>query len=192
MPRKEEIGATRDSYVYRLRVPNELKVQWDDYCAKNNKKIPSSTIRAIMRYIIQDEMPPEIRNWIAEQIEGQVDNNKKRIEIRLTESEYEAVKLRAKNEICSTQRWIINCVRASLTNEPQFTLDIAKALWESSYQLRAIGNNLNQIAKKLNEGGYVDVTVKKIEEIRNQITQHTGIALALLDASLGRWKIKNS
>ncbi|WP_211182357.1 plasmid mobilization relaxosome protein MobC [Advenella sp. EE-W14] len=31
-------------------------------------------------------------------------------------------------------------------------METTKALWQSSHQLRAIGRNLNQIAKQLNEG----------------------------------------
>jgi hypothetical protein len=191
MPRKEEIGATRDSFVYQLRVPKPLKAQWDEYCAQSRKK-PSSLIRAIMRYLIQDEMPPEVREWISTQAEGKADNSsKKRIEVRLTQSEYEAVILRAEAEGCSTQRWVINCVRASLTNEPQFTMETTKALWDSSYQLRAIGKNLNQIAKRLNEGGKVEVSAAAIEKLTSIISAHTNKAAALLDASLGRWKINH-
>lgn len=69
MPRKAEIGATRDSYVYRLRVPAPLKAQWDEHCAKQDKN-PSVVMRALMRYIIKDEMPPEVRCWVAAQTEG--------------------------------------------------------------------------------------------------------------------------
>ncbi len=44
MPRKAEIGATRDSHIYRVRVPAGLQAQWEEWCAKSDKK-PSEVIR---------------------------------------------------------------------------------------------------------------------------------------------------
>ncbi|HHC0440422.1 TPA: hypothetical protein ACOSCV_004629 [Salmonella enterica] len=84
MPRKAEIGATRDSHIYRVRVPVELQEQWEAWCARTDKK-PSEVMRALMRYIVQDDMPAEVRDWIAAQAAGQPDDGpKERIEVRLT------------------------------------------------------------------------------------------------------------
>src|SRR5690606_36871205 len=105
-------------------------------------------------------------------------------------TEYQAVTVRAAAEGCSRQRWIINCVRASLTHEPQFTMETTKALWESSYQLRAIGRNLNQIAKRLNEGKPGTVKTEQLEKLAAFIYSHTDRVAATLDASLGRWGIE--
>ncbi|WP_318628865.1 plasmid mobilization protein [Proteus mirabilis] len=187
MPRKAEIGATRDSYVYRLRVPAPLKAQWDEHCAKQDKN-PSVVMRALMRYIIQDDMPPEVRDWIASQAAGQADDGpKERIEVRFTPTEYQGITTRADAEGCSPHRWIVNCVRASLTREPQFTMETTKALWDSSYQLRAIGRNLNQIAKRLNEGKPANIKTEQIEKLATYIYRHTDKVAAVQDASLSRW-----
>lgn len=190
MPRKAEIGATRSSYVYQLRVPDSLRAQWDAYCIKRNKKVPA-TLRALMRYMIQDDMQPEVRLWIAEQTEGKPDiGPKARMHVRFTQTEHQAITSRAEAEGCSPQRWVINCVRASLTHEPQFTLETTKALWESSYQLRAIGRNLNQIARRLNEGKSVNIKTEQIEKLATYIYRHTEKVAALQDASLSRWGIQ--
>lgn len=191
MPRKAEIGATRDSYVYQVRVPDAMRTQWDAYCAGHDKKAPQM-LRALMRYMINDEMPDEVRRWVREQVEGEPDTGeKKRIAVRLTPSEHLGVKERAAAEGCSPQRWIVSCVRASLTHEPQFTMETTKALWESSYQLRAIGRNLNQVAKRLNEGGQVDITTNQIEKVAAYIYRHTDKVAAVQDASLSRWVISH-
>ena len=190
MPRKAEIGATRDSYVYRLRLPAPLKAQWDAYCAKQNKT-PSDVLRSLMSYLIQDEMPEDMKRWISTQVEGKSDDGlRERIDIRFTPSEFTALKSRAEAEGCSAQRWVVNCVRASLTHEPQFTMETTKALWESSTQLRAIGRNLNQITKQLNETGELISTVEHIKILTHYIYRHTDCVSALLDASLSRWVIK--
>lgn len=190
MARPTEIGATRGSYIYTMRLPDDLRNQWLSYCQRNDKKA-AATLRALMRYMIQDDMPLEVRQWISEQMEGQPDEGpKERLEIRLTPTEYQAINSRAEAEGCSPQRWVINCVRASLTHEPQFTMETTKALWESSYQLRAIGRNLNQIARRLNEGKPGTVKTEQLEKLAEFIYLHTDRVAAVQDASISRWGIE--
>ena len=134
MPRDAKVGATRSSHVYTLRLPDDLRSQWASYCERNDKKA-AATLRALMRYLIQDDMPPEVQHWVTEQVEGDPDNGpKQRMEVRFTPTEYQSIKSQAEAEGCSPQRWVINCVRASLTHEPQFTMETTKAL---TYCLRA-------------------------------------------------------
>lgn len=189
MPRKAEIGATRDSAVYRVRIPAELKSGWEAHCEKKGSS-QHGIIRALMRYVIQDDMPPEVKNWISMQTKGQPDEGpKQRLEVRFTPSEHHEIVTRSDAEGCSPQRWVINCVRASLTSQPQFTMETTKALWESSGQLRAIGRNLNQIAKKLNEVGSAPIAADEIKQLSEYIYNHTQIVAELQDASLSRWKL---
>ena len=189
MPRNPEIGATRGSYIYPLRLPDGLREQWASYCERNKKKSPA-ILRALMRYMIQDDMPLEVRRWIAAQTEGEPDEGpKERLEVRFTPTEFQGITTRSEAEGCSPQRWVINCVRASLTHEPQFTMETTKALWESSYQLRAIGRNLNQIAKRLNEGKPASIKAEQIEKLAAYIYRHTDKVVAVQDASLSRWML---
>lgn len=190
MPRPSEKGHTRDTSVYSLRVKGDLRAQWEEYCAKADRK-PADTIRALMRYMMKDDMPPEVRAWIAAQVDGVPDDEAKaRLELRLTQSEYSAVKERSEAEGTSVQRYVVNCVRASLTNAPQFTMAVTKALWESSYQLRAVGRNLNQIAKAMNQGKEQTFNQEQIDKLGKYIYRHTDKVDAALDASLSRWRIK--
>ena len=189
MPRDAKIGATRSSYVYTLRLPDDLQEQWQSYCQRNDKKAAAS-LRALMRYLIQDDMPHEVQQWVAEQVEGEPDDGpKRRMEIRFTPTEYQSITTRAEAEGCSPQRWVINCVRASLTHEPQFTMDATKALWESSYQLRTIGRNLNQITKKINQGLVDTVETEQLKKLAEFIYLHTDKVAAVQNASISRWKI---
>jgi hypothetical protein len=143
-----------------------------------------------MRYVIQDEMPPDVKEWISGQIAGEPDEGpKQRLEVRFTPSEHHEIVARSEAEGCSPQRWVINCVRASLTNQPQFTMEATKALWESSGQLRAIGRNLNQIVKNLNARGSESITQREIAQLSTYIYKHTEIVSELQDASLSRWKL---
>lgn len=189
MPRKATIGATRDSAVYRVRIPADLKSEWEAHCEKKGSS-QHGVIRALMRYVIQDEIPPDVKDWISGQIAGEPDEGlKQRLEVRFTPSEHHEILARAEAGSCSPQRWVINSVRASLTNQPQFTMETTKALWESSTQLRAIGRNLNQIAKKINEHSFETITQSEITQLSNHIYKHTDIVAEYLDASLSRWKL---
>lgn len=190
MPRVAEIGATRDSYVYRLRVPAPLKAQWDEYCEKNDKK-SAATLRALMRYMIQDDMPPEVRRWIAGQVDEKPDDGRKeRFEILVTPSEKEAIRKRAEEEGCSMRYWIVAACRAGLTKEPQFNMEEIKALGESNYQLLAIGRNLNQIARRMNEGKQSVIVANQIERLSDVISNHAEKVSKAIRSNLERWSIE--
>lgn len=194
MPREAKIGATRGSYVYRLRVPGDLRKQWDGYCEKKGQK-SAAYLRALMRFLIQDEMPDEVRAYLYEQVVEASDYGpKKRVEVRFTPSEFEALSQMAELEGCSSQVWIVNAVRASLTHDPQFTMEPTKALWESSYELNAIGRNLNQMARRMNEEFKAGIpihppTLEYLQELSTVIDEHTEKAAKLIKASLNRWEV---
>ncbi|HEF5786750.1 mobilization protein [Burkholderia multivorans] len=61
---------------------------------------------------------------------------------------------------------------------------------ESNYRLLAIGRNLNQIARRLNEGKNAKVTVEQIEKLTAIIDKHTDVVSTAIRASLERWNIE--
>lgn len=187
---ENESEVSGNSEVYRLRIPRQLKVEWDKHCKKNKKK-SSVVMRALMRYIIQDNMPPEVQQFIKSQARPSPDNEPKmRFEILLTKSERAALKERAELERCSQRRWIVDAIRAGLTKEPQFGMREIDALGESNYQLLSIGRNLNQVAKAMNEGRRDSVTIESIERLRQTIDAHVKKVGGAIRASLDRWNIE--
>ena len=115
---------------------------------------------------------------------------KLRFEILMTKSEKAAVDERSSFERCSSRRWIIDAIRAGLTKEPQFGMQEIDALGESNYQLLAIGRNLNQVARIMNEGKRDSVTIKSIKRLREIIDAHTDKVSGAIRASLERWNIE--
>ncbi|WP_041373121.1 plasmid mobilization relaxosome protein MobC [Xanthomonas citri] len=87
-------------------------------------------------------------------------------------------------------RWGVDAIRAGLTGEPQFGTKEVDALGESNYQLLAIGRNLNQIARRLNEGKSARVTVEQIKMLADRIDQHTKKVADAIRASQERWNIE--
>ena len=170
------------------------KKPWAAYCARLGKK-PGAAIKeaieAQLSKAARSDTSAASRPAVKQQAEEKPDTGAKgRVEVRLTPSEKAAVLELASVEGCSPQHWIINTVRATLTRQPQFGMRELDALGESNYQLLAIGRNLNQIAKRLNEGLPETVTVQHIEKLRRVIEQHTEVVSKAMRASLERWSVE--
>ena len=166
-----------------------LKKPWSDYCEALGKKPGAALKEAIEQQLekaAKNPTPPPLRQTG----EAPDDEPKVRFEILMTKSEKAAVQERANLERCSQRRWIIDAIRAGLTREPQFGMKEIDALGESNYQLLAIGRNLNQVAKAMNEGKRDSVTIKSIERLREIIDAHTDKVSGAIRASLERWNIE--
>ena len=166
-----------------------LKKPWSDYCEALGKKPGAALKEAIEQQLekaAKNPPPPPLRQTG----EAPDDEPKVRFEILMTKSEKAAVQERANLERCSQRRWIIDAIRAGLTREPQFGMKEIDALGESNYQLLAIGRNLNQVAKAMNEGRRDSVTIESIERLRQIIDAHTDKVSGAIRASLERWNIE--
>jgi hypothetical protein len=166
-----------------------IKEPWNAYCRAMGKKPGAALKEAIEQQLEKAEKKSSPRiyhqTYCAAPTESKV-----RFEILLTESEKRAVQERSSIERCSMRRWIVDAVRVGLTHEPQFSMDEIDALGESNYQLLAIGRNLNQIARRLNEGGRETISIEKIADLTRTIDKHTRIVSEAISASLERWDIR--
>lgn len=175
-----------DSSKLNLYIHPELKRDWLDYCARLRKK-PSVVIRDLISNCINTNAD----SCIFSQQESIKSESKCRVEIRLTKSEKEKIEQLAAIERCSIQTWIILTIRASITREPQFGMTEIEALGESNYQLLALGRNLNQIARKLNEGEIADFGINELlVSLKQQIERHTDLVDKALRACIERWGIE--
>lgn len=166
-----------------------LRESWDAYCADLGKK-PGTVIRELVgAELARHEGKQERPN--AKQMMDEADARPKiRKEVRFTQSEYDQIEAACELEQVSFQRWFINLVRANLTTEPQFNMKETQVLWESCYQLRAIGRNINQIAKQLNEGKSREVGERKLDYLVELINSHTEHVNNLVAANVSRWVVK--
>ena len=163
-----------------------VKEPWAVYCRGLGKKPGAAIKEAIEQQLAKAEVSAQPN--IYRQTET-IQEPKERFEILLTISEKAAVRERATTERCSMRRWIIDAIRAGITQEPQFSMPEIDALGESNYQLLALGRNLNQIARRLNAGHYEPVTVERIEVLSRIIENHVDNVSDAIRASLERWKI---
>jgi len=179
----------KKSPLLSVRLGPDLKNRWDAYCKKIGMA-PSTAIKAaITQQLGQAEKIKKLKTY-RQMRERPPDEPKVRFEILLTPSEKQAIHERAESEQCSMRRWIIDACRASLTREPQFSMKEIEALGESNYLLLALGRNLNQIARRLNEGKREEVTVERIKDLRALIDAHTEVVNTAIRASLERWRVE--
>ena len=166
-----------------------LKEPWADYCKALGKKPGAAIKEAIEQQLAKAAANPQPKTYHQKR-EAPAAEPKVRFEILLTESEKRAIRERANIERCSMRRWIVDACRTGLTHEPQFGMMEIDALGESNYQLLAIGRNLNQIARRLNEGKHAKITVEQIEKLSSIIDKHTDTVSTAIRASLERWNIE--
>lgn len=164
-----------------------LKEQWVVYC-NQNKIRPGSPLKKYIQIQLINASNSLPEPSVFQDIE-QIDRSAKdRYEIRFYKSERIAIAQRAEMEGCSQQKWIINTLRGALTLEPQFTIKEIEALWESSSQVRRLGQNLNHLLKYLNSSTTETVTITKeqIEALTTFIKKHTEEVSKLIHASTER------
>lgn len=166
----------------------ELKTPWIEYCSSVGKK-PGAALREAIEKQLAGLQADKART-VFTQVEDTSRKPKKRFEILLTVSEREALEIRAKEAGSSVRQFIVDAVRATLTHEPQYSMKEIEILGESNYQLLAIGRNLNQIARRLNEGKYEPVTVERIEELSKSLRQHAKKVSDTIGANIERWNLR--
>ena len=175
--------------IYLNLYLGSLKEPWLDYCKKLGKS-PGNALKQIVEK--QLKLSPKKNTaykpkTFKQTKESADDSSKQRFEVLLTQSEKTALELRAQQEQCSQRRWVIDRIRAGLTEQAQFSMKEIELLGESNYQLLAIGRNLNQIAKAFNEGATPTNTLELIKRLTDIIERHTKKVSRAIRASLERW-----
>ena len=166
-------------------VTDALKVELKTFCETQGIKLGDLVRETVREKINQNKIKPFFEQQASPDL-----GKKKRLYVRLTPSEEKALKQQVEIENCSTQQWIINAIRASLTHEPQFTKDAITALRESSLNVQKAGDMLVGIANDLKEDKGVVIPEGAIQDLANFIQNHTKKVSSLLSASLYRWGIK--
>ena len=110
--------------------------------------------------------------------------------LRLTPAEDELVTALAARHGISTQRYVVGVLRTALLKAAQPTEREIDALDASTRQLQAIGVNLNQVVRRLNEappGQIPSGLADAIARVKEYIGMHTRAVDQLIKASLERW-----
>lgn len=200
VPRESKKGLGRaESSSYRIRVPNDLKQDWERYVAEQGEDAPEA-IRQVMRLLLNkpaqtsakssQPLHTEARFTTVDVVET---GPKKAVKVMLTPTEHAAISTLAEERECSVQFWIVSLVRAALTAGHTVGGTELKRLGESNYQLMAIGRNLNQITHQINADSRAHlhrVTERSIEKLTAAIDAHRKHVHAVIDQCTHRWVIR--
>jgi hypothetical protein len=104
-----------------------------------------------------------------------------------------AAKEKAKAQGMTTSRWIKSLVQSNLIQPPVLIDSAIIAVRESNRELAAIGNNLNQIARRLNET-VLKTDMVRVELIKDVETSIDKVRLSideLIRVSCNGWRVDN-
>lgn len=114
--------------------------------------------------------------------------NKKRLQTTFYENDILNITYLANINQCSTTNYISSLIRNHLYNSIELTGIEIDALRKSNFQLSGIGNNLNQIAKRVNlEMGIDYHDIDLIKQLILKLDQHISLVNNCLQFNLNRW-----
>jgi len=174
------------SPVLSVYLGKNLRAQWDTHC-KYQKVRSSTALREVVVYLLTKNVRPQN----LQEIVNTPDTAKVRLELRLSNSEYEAAKVLADVTGANVNRYVANLLRSHLTQAPQFHQRELDAVTQSNAQLMKIGSNLNQIARAINRNPLeTDLArVDLMSDVSSHIKEHTRSVAMLIQANFERWKV---
>lgn len=160
-------------------VPSEAKKALQAAALKLYGK---ANVSLMVRTLIAQHL--KLQKQINAPVEDQV---KKRLELRLPLSVYDALGDKANTRLSDRNDYIKSLIYQDL-GQPQLLVDEIEVLRSSNYHMAKIGTNLNQIAKAFNllvqMGGQDKLPElgKKMLSLRREIRGHTNKVLRVLNA----------
>lgn len=124
-------------------------------------------------------------------IEHEPDDSRHRLELRLSGSELSAARALADHCGTNVQGLLLNLLRASVANGAFTTTKEQDALSTSSFQLGAIGRNLNQVVKRLNalEEPLDERDLLLIEHVQREIKTQIQVNANLVSLAQQRYRV---
>lgn len=172
--------------ILSAELPHDEKTRWQAYCRARNLT-PSAAVRQIVAQLLakQDGI-----SGAGGQLEEQPDTTRLRLELRLTQSELDAVKEIARTTGESPSHWVRSLVRAYITRQPQFGMTELAVIAESNARLLAIGRNLNQIARELYRDRSGRDRVSNFPgTLAAEISFHVKAVSSAIRANIERWSV---
>lgn len=170
--------------VLKTLVENETKISFRSI-AKGKGISESELLRAVVFSLVAQDIRTD------QPITPDPENAEtERITVRMPRFIREAAKERAKSKGMAPSRWIAALVQSHLTGQPVMTKPDLSELQASNRELAAIGRNINQIAKALNEAFYETERVRldKLAELKTAIAENRAMIRALIRASQNAWE----
>jgi len=114
-----------------------------------------------------------------------------RMTVRMPRFLMEAATARGKVKGMAPSRWVAALVQSNLTRQPVMTDDELAGLHAANRELAAVGRNINQIARILNEAFHEAerIKIEHLAQLRNTIAEQRAAVRALVQASQKSWVV---
>jgi len=170
------------------------KQPWLEWCNASGVT-PSDAFRQIVARLVTGKggaTAPPTAAPLAPSASTADDRPTVRKEISLTATELAQVEALAHEEGFSVSRWLVAIVRARLTGTRPLGQRELEVLRQSNAELLAVGRNLNQIAKALNQTpqNRSFYSVAQIEALSSQIKAHCVVVASVMAEDQRRWRTK--
>ena len=175
--------------VVRERLCVELgvvKFGWDDWCARRGLTAGEG-VRQLIAIAMRDDGNGESGAFLPGLPRPFIGEARRRVEIRLTIEELNAVEQRAAALGLSGNRWIVSLIRAQLTHEPQLGVHEMRVLAESSQRLAEVGRALSQLARAGGIGPAHRDLMSDWLDTRKHLDDHLRATAAVMRVTLDRW-----
>lgn len=170
----------------KTQISSEIKTKF-----QNLAKTKGLTEAEFLRKLVIDAIG-EMEEKIGQEPK-ELNSELDRLTIRLPKFLMGVVKEKAKAKGMVKSRWIKSLVQANLTNHTVMTDNEVLVLRESNRELAAIGSNINQIAKVINQSFYKaeSLKIEKLNEVMNVINNNRKALKELIRVSKDYWKSEN-
>ena len=111
----------------------------------------------------------------------------KRIQFSVLSADYDNLEKIAQSTDSSIQHYLRCLVRSNLYGKYELLGFEMENLRRSNYELYRLGVNINQIAKALNTGHDVEVSIAMLDDMHKQIAEHTSRVEKILKDNLERY-----
>jgi hypothetical protein len=177
---------TTQTKEIRTRVTDHIKADFINM-ANNHGLTESELLRLLITNALSNQEPQ-----ITPKEKG-VDIEITELKIRLPKFLIEQAKAKAKTQGMATTRWIKSLVQSNLIQPPVLTDSAIIALKETDRELAAVGNNLNQIARKINESAFnIDIVkIEKLDEVKQAVKTVRAAIDELIKVSRNGWSINH-
>lgn len=112
-----------------------------------------------------------------------------RMTVRMPRFLMEAATARGKVKGMAPSRWVAALVQSNLTRQPVMTDDELAGLLATNRELAAVGRNINQIARALNDAFHETerVKIERLAQLRDAIVKQRAAVRVLVRASQNSW-----
>jgi hypothetical protein len=173
--------------VLKTLVETETKTRFRNL-AKTRGLSESELLRSVILVVTGQETDAD------QPIKPEAENRElERMTVRLPGFLMDAAKQRGKSKGMAASRWVAALVQANLTGKPVMTDKELAVLQASNRELAAIGRNINQIAKALNEAFHETERVRldTLAALSQSISENRAAIHSLVRASQQAWEADN-